>query len=230
MQMKKPDMDKPPIVAELERVFFVLNQDLFEGTINPVPVTIQPKKKVSLRYFPDAKAIVLGSDFPNLDYTDVPPTLLHEMIHIWNEQQGVVDCTTNQYHNKQFLSSALEMGLVVIKHKTQGWAITTTTLPRNVMTKELVRVPSKAAITRRNEVFAALKIDKAAFRQGRSEIRQRVKEEKPSKTYFLKYVCNCPPPHNSIRSGRRPDGPHALNIECKNCHSKFVCVSKLSDE
>jgi hypothetical protein len=42
------------------------------------------------------------------------------------------------------------------------------------------------------------------------------------KQCFLKYICQCSPPHNSIRSGRRPNGPHALHIQCLMCGANFV--------
>jgi hypothetical protein len=227
--------DKPAILTELERVYELLNEKLFDGKLSPVNIVIgrgadYPKKKVTLRYFNESKSLVVGADFPGLEYGDLPLALLHEMIHIRNAQAEVVDCTTNHYHNKAFLTAALAVGLVVIKHKTQGWSLTTTMYPRNVVQKKYIMKPTRDAATRLGEVFALIKFDKTIFKQAKSEIRQQAKEDKPSKTYFLKYVCNCPPPHNSIRSGRRPDGPNALNIQCQNCHSTFVCVTELDPD
>ena len=227
--------DKAAILTELERVYELLNEKLFEGSLKPANIVIgrgadYPKRKVTLRYFNDSKNLVVGADFHSLDYGDLPLALLHEMIHIKNDQAEVVDCTTNHYHNKAFLIAALAVGLVVIKHKTQGWALTTTMYPRNVVEKKFISKPTKETSIRLAEVFALIKFDKTIFKQARSEIRQRSKEDKPSKTYFLKYVCNCPPPHNSIRSGRRPDGPNALNIQCQDCHSTFVCITELEAE
>lgn len=220
---------KTAIIEEMERLYGLLNQSLFAGKLQPVPVAIQTKKKIGLRWLPDVEALVIGSDFPKLAWADIPGALLHEMIHISNAQRGVTDVTTNQYHNKYFLQAALDVGLVVIKHKTQGWAITTTAYPRNVVERIFIKKPTKETIARRNEAFASLKLDRGAFNACRAEIRESIKTDKPPKTYFLKYQCNCPPPHNSIRSGRRPDGPNALNIQCLNCRSKFVCVSEGED-
>lgn len=217
------------IFDELIRVFDVLNEKLFDAKLVRPNFSVQIKKKVSLRWSPES-GMILGSDFPTLEHSDLLTTMLHEMIHLKNYQLNVQDCTTNQYHNKHFLNAALRVGLVVIKHKTQGWAITTTQYPRNVVEREFVRQPEKAAYERCADAFLAAKLDKTLFRRSCSEIRSKIKDEKPPKTYFLKYVCNCPTPHNSIRSGRRPDGPNALNIQCMNCHSKYVCVSNLTDE
>jgi hypothetical protein len=221
---------KPAIVAELERVYTLLNDGLFNGKLQSVPILIQPKKKITLRWLPDQESLVVGSDFTKLANCEIPAAMLHEMIHIANTQRGLTDVTTNQYHNKYFLQAALDAGLVVIKHKTQGWAITTTVYPRNVVERIYIKKPLKEAAARREAVFASIKLEKAVFHSGRTDLRERIKAEKPAKTYFLKYQCNCPPPHNSIRSGRRPDGPNALNIQCLNCRSKFVCVSDLDGE
>jgi len=223
-------MEKPAsLIAELERIFGVLNQALFGGELEPVSFTLQPKKKVSLRWMPDVEGMIIGADFSKLEYGEIPGAMLHEMIHISNQQKGLPDVTTNQYHNKNFLEAALEVGLVVIKHKTQGWAITSTVYPRNVVERVYIKRPNKDAIRRRNDAFDSVDMDKAIFKAGRADMRDRVRSEKPTKTYFLKYQCNCPPPHNSIRSGRRPDGPNALNIQCLNCRSQFECVTELDE-
>ena len=221
----------PDITPEIGRVYEVLNSRLFEGKLKPVKIEIQPRKKVALRYFSESETLVIGSDFTNLKHGapghEILTALLHEMIHIRNHQNGVVDCTTNQYHNKNFLQSALAVGLVVIKHKTQGWAITTTIYPRNVVDRDYIRKPQKEATLSLMEVFNSIKLDKSICKNARTAIRMKLKEEKPTKNYFLKYVCNCHPPHNSIRSGRRPDGPNALHIQCLDCRSTFVCATEL---
>lgn len=228
-------MDETPgIVEEMRRVFGIFNKRLFDGKLKDVEIVIQPKKKVSMRFVAETNLLVIGSDFTNLrpgpPGYEILTTLLHEMIHISNHQNGIVDCTTNQYHNKHFLTSAMKAGLVVIKHKTQGWAITTTIYPRNVVESEFVRKPQRDAAGRLMEILSEIKLDKSICKNARVAIRQKMKEEKPTKTYFLKYTCNCSPPHNSIRSGRRPDGPNALNIQCLNCRSTFVCATDLDPE
>ena len=217
------------ILTELERVFQILNNGLFDGKLQSVALSVQSKRKVSLRWMQDLESLVVGSDFPKLEYGEILGTILHEMIHIGNFQRGFTDVTTNQYHNKYFLQSALELGLVVIKHKTQGWAITSTVFPRNVVERVYIKRPSKESVKKRIEIFNSIELDKAVFKQGRADIREKIRSEKPPKTYFLKYQCNCLPPHNSIRSGRRPDGPNALNIQCLNCRSQFECVTDLEE-
>ena len=223
-------MDKPiTLVSELERIFGILNKELFGGELEPVHFTFQLKKKISLRWMADLDRLVIGADFSNLELEDVPVVILHEMIHISNHQKRLPDVTANQYHNKNFLKVAVDVGFVVIKHKTQGWAITSMVYPRNVVQHVYIKRPCKVASQRLNKIFDSIVLDKKAFKAGLADIRDRIRVEKPTKTYFLKYQCNCPPPHNSIRSGRRPDGPNTLNIQCMNCRTQFECVTQLDD-
>lgn len=219
---------KPPICSLLHEAFNVLNQHLFKNELQTVGILFQPKKKIGIKYILDQKLIIVGSDFVNMGESAILGELLHEMVHIYNDQKGIIDVTTNQYHTtKYFLKGALSVGLVVCKHKTQGWSITSPIYPRNVTKKEFIHLPPPEILSLRKRVFASIELNKAVIKKTQSEIKMLLKDEKPTKTFFLKYVCNCPAPHNSIRSGRRPDGNNALNIVCQNCNSKFQCVSEL---
>lgn len=219
---------KNNLIQEIERSCDFLNKALFDNKIQPFQIAIQIKKKVAIKWQPDTETLLIGVDFLHLEYNDILNVLLHELIHILNYQRGIVDVTINQYHNKKFLEVANEIGLIVIKHKTQGWGITSTVFPRNIIEKSYIKRPLKKAIFRRNKAFEDLNFDKKTIDEARIELQNRIKHERPAKVFFLKYECNCAPPHNSIRSGRRPDGPNALNIQCLNCRSEFECVSDLS--
>ena len=218
---------KSDLVSEIERACDHLNKILFEYKIEPFQIAIQIKKKVAIKWQSDIETLVIGAEFLQLEFNDLLGILLHELIHILNYQHGIVDVTINQYHNKKFLEVANQVGLVVIKHKTQGWGITSTVFPRNITEKAYIKRPLKKSILLRNKAFEDLNLNKKIINDSRIELQNRIKHEKPVKTFFLKYECNCSPPHNSIRSGRRPDGPNPLDIQCMNCRSKFVCVSDL---
>lgn len=220
-------MENNLFISELERAFDHLNKSLFDGKLTSVPFSIQIKKKIVIRWSPEIDSISIGMDVTKLEFGEILVALLHEMIHIANHQAGLPDVTTNQYHNKYFLQQALKVGLVVIKHKTQGWAITGNVFPRNVVERVFIKRPAKENQKARVDAFNSIELDKSAYKDFQADIRDKIKLEKPTKTYFLKYQCNCPPPHNSIRSGRRPDGPNALNIQCQDCRSQFECVTDL---
>lgn len=215
------------LCLEFQEAFQTLNKHLFENVLIPVNFSVQPKKKFAIKYLSDQNLIIVGGEFVKLDNCDILPQLLHEMIHIFFSQKGIEDVTANQYHTiKHFLAKALSVGLVVIKHKSQGWSITSPIAPRNVVEKEFIRMPSKASSQARVDAFLKISLDKSIIAKCQSEIKKILEKEKPTKEFFLKYVCNCPPPHNSFRSGRRPDGANALNIVCMNCRSKFIHISK----
>lgn len=210
---------------EMQNAYQILNQGLFKGELPSVKFSILPKRKYAIKFLHEEHAIVIGQEFADLDQVDILPNLLHEMVHVFNEKRNIEDVTANQYHTtKYFLPIALSVGLVVIKHKSQGWSITSVVIPRNVIQKEFVRRPDQAAIHKRNVVFEQIKF--GHFLEIQNEIKKANCSKPPTKTFFLKYICNCPPPHNSIRSGRRPDGANALNLMCMNCNSKLVCVEE----
>jgi len=211
---------------EMQEAYQTINKGLFRGTLVPVNISVLPKRKFTIKFVHEENAIVIGGELSKLDRADILPKLLHEMVHVSNHQKGIEDVTANQYHTiKYFLPVALSVGLVVIKHKSQGWSITSEVPPRNVE-KEFIRKPDDATIQKRDDVFGQIFFDKTLIAKTQEEIKKRADGSKPAKTFFLKYICNCPPPHNSIRSGRRPDGINALNIVCMNCRSRFICVSE----
>ena len=51
-------------------------------------------------------------------------TLLHEVAHSLNHQNGVQDCSANQYHNAKFKTQAEALGLKTIEIKGKGYAAT----------------------------------------------------------------------------------------------------------
>ena len=164
-------------------------------------------------------------DIVSISIKALPLSFLHELIHIFNKQSEIVD-VAGHYHNKKFLKAALDAGLYVIKTKAQGWAVTSLVYPRNVIHKDCIHRPDKNKLERRITAFSHLEINSSIFKDACKEIKAYI-SDKSTKTFFLKYECNCPAPHNSIRSGRRPDGKNALNIICQVCNSKFHCVTSL---
>ena len=56
---------------------------------------------------------------------EVVGTLLHEMAHLWNIQQGIQDCSRNgYYHNRKFKDAAEAHGLIVEKTEKYGYSMT----------------------------------------------------------------------------------------------------------
>ena len=211
---------KTTIIAELERVFGILDLHLFSGALRKPEFVVQPKKKLVFRFLPETFQIVVGGDLVKIDTAALLVHLLHEMVHVGNFIDGVVDCRSNQYHNKEFMHAAVKVGLTCVRHRNHGW-VTTITSPSSSV--DTIHTPHADVIEQRVKAFDEIKLDKAVLRQTKIEFGDLGKRNRHS-IYFLKYECNCPPPHNSIRSGRRPDGEYPLHIRCLDCKTSFVCV------
>lgn len=208
------------IIVEIERTFDIFNTRLFDGVLRKPEFILQPKKKVIFKFLPETFQIIIGGDLVKVDTTALLVHLLHEMVHVSNFIQGVVDCRSNQYHNKDFMLAAVKVGLTCVRHRNHGWVTTISQTPKSDLK---VHLPDADAVERRVKVFEDIKLDKTVLRQTKTEFCDLSKRNRHS-IYFLKYECQCPPPHNSIRSGRRPDGEYPLHIRCLDCKSTFVCV------
>ena len=201
------------ILSEIERAYGLLNKHLFGNSLRIPIFTLLPHKKGVVRFIPEDFEITVGSDVGRVDQEALLYHLLHEMVHVSNFQKGVVDCRQGQYHNIKFRDVALAVGLTVSRDRSHGWGLT------NESGGDDKKHPSIEANKHREEAFIVSKISEKILKEAQKEILVVRK-----RTFFLKYECNCQPPHNSIRSGRRPDGEHPLNIKCMCCNSYFQCV------
>jgi hypothetical protein len=57
-------------------------------------------------------------------FEEIAETLLHEMVHLKNNINGIDDCTQTQYHKKAFKHQAEEFGLNVERTKNRGYSHT----------------------------------------------------------------------------------------------------------
>jgi hypothetical protein len=208
------------VLSELERIFTHFNKGFFHNKLTVPAHVIQPDKKLIVRYAPESHHMVVGSKFSATSTLQMVSTYLHEMIHVNNLHNKVGDVTTNQYHNKEFLNGALAVGFYVTRHKSQGWSITTFEKPDEAAE---YHGPSPAALVLCQKNLAGLNVDELLLDKGRGYL-LGLSDGKRPRACFLKYICDCPPPYNSIRSGRRPDSAHAPHIVCKKCDSTFRMV------
>jgi len=68
--------------------------------------------------------INIGAEHFKRSNDDIFETLLHEMAHLWNHQNGIDDCTVTQYHKKTFADAAKRFGLTCEKMGRFGYAKT----------------------------------------------------------------------------------------------------------
>lgn len=212
---------------QLHLIFNHLNKGIFNGKLEVPSFLIQLEKKVVFRFACDLAVgddrvshhhLIIGSRIVQLTSDEILEELLHEMVHMSNYSQGIIDTTANSYHNRHFMNSALAAGFYVARHKTRGWSIT------SLNEMEECRKPNFEELNQRKLVFESLTFNQEEVKDGLTAINFALQARGERKACFLKYQCKCPPPHNSIRSGRRPDGPHPVQILCLNCNEKFVCV------
>lgn len=135
------------IIKDLNSAFDFLNEKLFYGEIQERPIlTISPDVTkgaygwcTSWRAWQGEKGeyyeINICAETLNRPWYDVVETLLHEMVHLYNLQEGIKDVSRGgTYHNKHFKETAEKVGLFVEKTEKYGFSKTALTME----TKELI--------------------------------------------------------------------------------------------
>jgi hypothetical protein len=136
----------------------------------------------------------------NLEHFTTPEellsTLLHEVAHSINHQNGVEDCSSNQYHNKHFKTQAEALGLETHEIKGKGHASTTLT--------DFGAKRWKKALTILSNAFDLTALGgEQAKKKGRN-------------TNLLKAQCPC---EQVIRASR---GVIEAGVSCDMCGGKFI--------
>lgn len=134
-------IDMVKMLATLNEVFDYANTSLFEGKL-PKPVIIISRKAgrdEEYGFFTTGKLwrsideqdglpvkqtyeINISAEYLNRSYYDIVGTLLHEMVHESNKENGKNDCSKNGKHNKKFKAEAERIGMIVTKAEKVGFA------------------------------------------------------------------------------------------------------------
>lgn len=167
----------------LEGLFNHFNKELFNGELPAVALTIQSqgrkncygwcsvgerwvceKENETIKWY----EINLSAEYMDRGIELVSATLIHEMVHLWNGFNGIMDCNPKtQNHNKHFKEKAEEVGLIVEKMDRRGWASTS-------LSEQLVECIKASNI---EDVFKAARIT----------VEVEARKKKP----VNKYVCSC---------------------------------------
>lgn len=123
-----------PAIAELERwaaemVLWFKPQGL------PLPViTVQGSERRAYGWFAWSRwestnggihdEINFVAEYLGRDVFDIAATLMHELVHLANYAAGIRDCSSNQYHNRNFRDRALAVGMSCERMNPYGWAKT----------------------------------------------------------------------------------------------------------
>ena len=119
----------------LEKIFRALNERYYNGEIEEPVITIQSTPR-AYGHVTVAKSwarqdgenrheLNIGAGTLDRPIENVVATMQHEMVHLWNLQQGVQDCSRGgQYHNKRFREAATARDLIISFDPRVGWSIT----------------------------------------------------------------------------------------------------------
>lgn len=123
-------------IKKLEEAFRIFNEHFYNGELEiPVIQFYADNKEKSYGWITQhdvwnaggfrAKEINICANFADRNMDDIYATLLHEMAHLYNIENGIADVSSNgYYHNKRFKETAERHGLVIEKDKKYGWSNT----------------------------------------------------------------------------------------------------------
>ena len=180
-EKQKPVKKISTINKAIEDTAEKINKELFGGTIAPYVLTIQTqgrkKNTAGWAYTWNNWSSKKGAGYQELnicaeylsDAYVVYEILVHELVHIWNAQNNINDCSSNQYHNLKFKSKSEEVGLEVTKGQ-RGWAYTKV---------------AKGGVA--EKLYKKLKLKKDTFSIARAVIPSKAKAPTKNK----KWNCGC---------------------------------------
>ena len=206
------------VAGYLNKVFDLLNEEFFESALSRPTITIQSTPKAyghfSLR--DDAwiskngktHEINIGAGTLARPIENVCATLLHEMCHYWNCENGIQDCSRGgTYHNKRFKETAEAHGLIVKHSERYGWSHTE---PNDELLDFVLCNGLTDILINRNE-FSGFAIGGSGTHSGTDTTTTR----KPSSS--RKYICPCC--GMSIRATR------SVNVACLDCNEQLILVA-----
>lgn len=210
-------------VCQLEKMFNVLNMDKFGGTLPTPIITVQSKpgsmghctvSKVWKKKDDEQYELNIAAEVLNYPIEETLDTMLHEMVHLFNLENGIQDVSRGgKYHNGKFKAKAEEVGLTCYKMGQYGW----NTKPNDSLIEyALSKDWSEIKINR--GTFNPIRIGVSGI-EGSKDGNRDGKEDggkKPSST--RKYQCpNC---KCSCRATKE------LNLICGDCMVKMEKVEK----
>lgn len=189
-----------PVIAELERAFRAFCDLSFKRQM-PLPViTIQTAgRKSAIGWFAMEKwqngqpkrlpEINISAEYLAHDVEDIAEVLLHEMCHYANYLNGIRDCSSSQYHNRNFKRRCESIGLVCTKSR-RGWAYT----ELSIELREIVRRVS---------------LDPGAFSMYRTGPQYRLVESNPERR-LRRWKCEC-------KKSKVIYASRGLDVTCNKC-------------
>lgn len=130
-----------PVIEKLERLFSIMNERFYSGKLEKPIITVSPDTtKGAYGWCTSWKAwkkeneddendgyyeINICAEYLSRPFEQVAETLLHEMVHLFNLQQGIQDTSrSGTYHNKKFKEAAEQHGLICESSGKYGYSKT----------------------------------------------------------------------------------------------------------
>ena len=207
------------VAGYLNKVFDLLNAEFFEGALSRPTITIQSTPKAyghfSLREdtwiskIGGTHEINIGAGTLSRPIEEVAATLLHEMVHYYNYEMGIQDCSQgNTYHNRRFKEAAELRGLNVDHSDKYGWSHTS---PSDELLEFVLKYELRDILINRNE-FSGFQITGTGTHSGAPYIGTATR-----KSSSRKYVCPCC--GMSVRATR------AVNVMCMDCDEPLLLAA-----
>lgn len=209
-------------------MFEFLNERVFNNEIEKPVLTIQNNgrhkttlgwcttkpvwidRKTETRYY----EITLCAEYISRSEEEIVGTMIHEMVHLHNIQNGVKDVTRNGYwHNKKFKDTAYERGLYAEKmngDNKYGYAFTSLRPETKELLPDLELNKSLFIIEREGRIKSFTPIEKSED-----------EEEEPKKRPSIKYICP--------RCERYVRAKEEISINCNDCKLLMVDELDLAD-
>lgn len=128
------------VIGQLESLFSKFNKKFFDGQLEKPVITISPDTtRGAYGWCTSWKAwkqgggqdsegyyeINMCAEYLNRAFEETCSTLIHEMVHLMNLQDGVQDTSrSGMYHNRKFKQTAEGHGLTIEKDAKYGWCRT----------------------------------------------------------------------------------------------------------
>ena len=200
----------------LNKVFDLLNERFFENALSRPTITIQSTPRAyghfSLRgdawvsKLGGTHEINIGAGTLARPIEEVTATLLHEMIHYYNFENGVQDCSRgNTYHNRRFKAAAEARGLIVTHSEKYGWSHTE---PGEELLDFILETGLTDILISRNE-DSGFHITGTGAHSGAAGRPTKISSTR-------KYICPCC--GNSVRATKN------VNIACMDCNMQMIAA------
>lgn len=202
----------------LEKLFRTLNERYFDNTIEEPIITIQSTPRayghvtVSKAWHKangdERHELNIAAGTLDRPIEEIVSTLLHEMVHLMNLQNGVQDCSRGgTYHNRKFKAAAEACDLHIDYDERIGWSVTS---PTEALIDFIIEEGWEDICMSREDGC----ISRTPGRG--SPDRTPTTPTTPKKSSTRKYIC--PGCKMSVRATRE------VNIICGDCGLKMVCI------